>query len=280
MTDGTTPSGTSGLRPPPYVPPRDLASRVEELERARAQRDKPWYRQASVLIAALALAFSVTATWLGEVRAAERDEAAARVELSQLIQRLVALPRENIELQAAYADDAAVLNSLGGMIATEHTVLARQAHDVIDRVDEHATGAEYFAVAQALYQTGNYGAADALLDEGIAIETDPFSLAALWRVKGQVAFTTGEPERARDAMAHALGVFAAQPPNIAAAADAYTELLWAESEQVAGDCAAAAEHLDLARRHLGVLMEVPYTASLRTYGDQIEARFPTYCPGW
>lgn len=281
MTTADTGGGQpGGVRPPPYVPPGELAAREGALERASAGRDTPWYRQASVLIAVLALAFSITATWLGEVRAGERDEAAARVELSQLIQRLAALPRENVELQAAYADDAAVLNSLGGMITTEHTVLARQAYDVIQRVDEHVTGAEYFAVAQALFQTGNYVAADALLDDGIAIETDPFSLAALWRMEGQVAFTTGEVDRARSAMANALEVFAAQPPSIAASADAFTETLWAEAEQVAGECDAAADHLELARRHLSGLLEAPYTAALRTYGDQIEARFPTYCPGW
>lgn len=258
-----------------------LAARVAALEAAHAARaanERPWYRQASVLIAGLALAFSMMATWFGEQRAGERDAAAARVELSQLIQRLTSLPKDNAELQAKYAGDTDTLNTLSGMVTTENAVLALQASDVIARIPDLVTGAEYFAVGQALVQTGDYARAETVLDAGLARDNDPSSLAALWRAKGALSFATGELAQARTAMSRALEAYAAADPSVAAAADVYTEWVWAGMEKALGQCEAAAGHLERARAHLGALPLTGYKVQMMQSLSDVEHQGTDACP--
>lgn len=247
------------------APDQDLAARVTALEAAQPAQTtnaRPWNRQASVLLAVLALAFSMMATWFGEQRAGERDESAARVELSQIIQRLVSLPKENAELQKLYAGDPAMLNALSAMVATENDVLTRQASDVIKRIPDRVSGSEYFAVGQALVLTGNYGRAETLLDAGLSRDNDASSRAALWRVKGALYFATGELALARAAMSSALEAYAAEQPSAAAAAAVYTEWAWAVHEKTNGDCEEAKAHLDRAQGHLETLPMTPYKVEM------------------
>ena len=278
---------TSRREPDPSETPaavaseRGLAARVTALEAAQATQvvnARPWYRQASVLIAGLALAFSMTATWFGEQRAGERDTAAARVELSQLIQRLTSLPKDNAELQARYAGDTDTLNTLSGMVTTENTVLAQQASDVIARIPDHVTGAEYFAVGQALVQTGDYARAETVLDAGLARDNDPSSLSALWRAKGALSFSTGELAPARAAMSRALEAYAAEKPSVAAAADVYTEWVWAGIEKSLGQCDAATAHLERAKAHLDALPLTGYKVQMMQSLSDVEHNGTNACP--
>lgn len=266
---------------PSAGPERDLAARVTALEAAQetqAANARPWYRQASVLIAALALAFSMMATWFGEQRAGERDETAARGELSQLIQRLTSLPKDNVELQAKYAGEPTTLNALSGMVTTENTVLAQQASDVITRIPDHVSGSEYFAVGQALVLTGDYARAETVLDAGLARDNDASALAALWRAKGGLHFSTGELAPARAAMSSALKAYAKQQPAVAAAADVYTEWLWAGNEKTLGECDAAKDHLERARGHLDTLPLTPYKVQMLQSLSAVETNATDACP--
>jgi tetratricopeptide (TPR) repeat protein len=263
------------------MPQPDLAARVAALEAvqaAQAANAKPWYRQASVLIAALALLFSISATWFGEQRAGERDEAAARAELSQLIQRLTSLPKDNAELQAKYAGDPTMLNNLSGMVTTENTVLAQQASDVITRIPDQVSGSEYFAVGQALVLTGDYARAKTVLDAGLARDNDVSSEAALWRAKGGLYFSTGELEPARGSMSKALEAYAAEQPNVAAAANVFTEWVWAGSEKTLGDCDAAEAHVERARAHLERLPMTPYKIQMLQSLSAVETNATGACP--
>lgn len=267
--------------PAPDATDGGLPARVAALEAAQAAHAanaRPWYRQASVLIAALALAFSMMATWFGEQRAGERDASAARVELSQLIQRLTSLPKDSAELQAKYAGNTGMLNALSGMVTTESAVLALQASDVIARIPDLVTGAEYFAVGQALVQTGDYGRAETLLDAGLARDNDPSSLAALWRAKAALSFATGEPAEARTAMSKALEAYAAEKPSVAAAADAYTEWEWAGMEKLLGQCEAATAHIQRARARLDALPLTAYRLQMMQSLSDVENQGTPACP--
>jgi tetratricopeptide (TPR) repeat protein len=263
------------------LPERELAARVAALEAVQATqtaRSKPWYRQASVLIAALALLFSISATWFGEQRAGERDEAAARAELAQLIQRLTSLPKDNAELQMKYAGDPMTLNTLSGMVTTENTVLAQQASDVITRIPDHVGGAEYFAVGQALVLTGDYARAKTVLDAGLARDNDVSSEAALWRAKGGLYFSTGELEAARGSMSKALEAYTAEQPNVAAAANVFTEWVWAGSEKTLGECDAAEAHLQRAHGHLERLPMTPFKVQMLQSLSAVQTNATDACP--
>ena len=258
-----------------------LSARISALEADRARElasARPWYRQASVLIAALALVFSVTATWLGEQRASERDASSARVELSQLIQRLSSLPREATELQARYADDPATSNNLSGMIQTENSVLAHQASDIIDRIPDRVSGMEYLAVGQALRFSGDFGLAETLFDTGLGKDNDSSATAALWRAKGELDFDMGRLSPARAAMAKAIEAYSGQQASIASAADVSTEWMWASYEQLLGACDQVGIHLDRAQQYLDQLPMSTFKIQMMASLMSVRTRSTSACP--
>lgn len=228
-----------------------------------------WYRQASVLIALMALVFSATTTFYAEQRSSDRDEAAARVELSQLIQRISALPRETAEIQVKYAQSPGVLALLGGTLETEKMVMVQQAVTVIQRIPDDVSATEYFAVAEAMLGSGLLSGAEALIDAGLAREPDAPTRAALLRIRGGLHFATGEVSEGRRAFAEALDVYGGERVELAAGPMVFTEYLWAFQEKWAGECELAADHVAAARERLKGIAPSSYSVQLQLTVDSL-----------
>lgn len=237
-----------------------------------------WYRQASALIALMALVFSPATTFYAERRSGERDEVAARVELSQLIQRLTALPRETAEIQAQYAQNPGLVALLGGTLETEKMVMVQQAGTVIRRIPDDVSATEYFAVAQAMLESGLLSGAEELIDAGLAREPDTPTRAALLRIRGGLHFATGEVTEGRRAFAEALDVYAGERAALAAGPMVFTEYLWAFQEKWAGECALAADHVAAARERLEGLAPSSYSVQLQLTVDSLADTPMGGCP--
>src|SRR6476659_2803540 len=80
-----------------------MKGEIDVLQIASAQAAKPWYRQSSVIIAIVALLFSMVSTYYANHLTTEQSKIASRSELGQLIQLLSALPQKDTELAAKYA---------------------------------------------------------------------------------------------------------------------------------------------------------------------------------
>ena len=94
----------------------DLEQRVELMKReidalqvTVTERSKPWYHNVSVLISIIALLFSFGTTLVSYHRNNIQEIQNARAELRGLLQRMAALPKENVEIGVKYANDPAVL---------------------------------------------------------------------------------------------------------------------------------------------------------------------------
>lgn len=229
----------------------------------------PWYRQASVLIALSALLFSAATTFYAEQRSSERDEAAARVELSQLIQRLSDLPRENADIQAQYTQNPALVSLLGSSLEGEKMVIVQHAATLIRRIPDAVSPPEYFAVAQAMFESGDFDGAEGLIDQGLAREPDLMTRTALLRVRGGLHFATGEVEEGRQAFAEAINEYLDERPELAGAPVVFTEYIWAYQEKWIGECERSDEHLDAARDRLAALAPNPYTLQLGSTVDSL-----------
>jgi hypothetical protein len=217
------------------------------LRAAAAQPGPPWYRQVSVIVSLVALLFSIAATYYANEQTARQNDRAARTELGQLIQRLSALPKENADLTAKYADDRTALGTLSGTINAENLVLAQQAADVIDRIPDQVSGAEYFTVASALKVSNSYSRSAKLIDRGLRVDTDPLSREGLLRLKSQLLFEAGDVVGGRAPLQQALEVWHDESAKDQATGHTYTELLWSALERQAGNCQEAASHLMRAR---------------------------------
>jgi hypothetical protein len=102
MTDATTPESTTD--------PGDVQAQlammkgeIDALQVTVAETTKPWYKQASILIAALALLFSFGTTYYSAEQTRKADIHNAKVELRELIQQLTELPQRNVNLNSKYA---------------------------------------------------------------------------------------------------------------------------------------------------------------------------------
>lgn len=209
---------------------------------AEKKSGAPWYRQASVIIAFIALLFSVAATFYAEQRSHERDDAAARVELSQLIQRLSALPKENAELWAQYGDDASVAYEISSVVQAEQMTLAEQAADVIERIPDTATATEYYQVAKNLAEAGAPERAASLFEAGLRRKSDLVTRSSILRGQANLYADLGEIERARGAIKRAIELYASEPPAARAGGIAYNEYIWAGLEADSGNCDRALAH--------------------------------------
>jgi len=219
-------------------------SEAQELPRPA---NKPWYREASVIISIIALVTSLGATYYSNRQAAQQFELGARVELGQLIQRLSALPKEQQDLITKYPDDPTAASNISSMINQENLVLAQQAADVIERIPDQVSATEYLAVANALQYSEEYAGSLQLIERALLIPSDITTREALLRLKGTIHFTTGDAPQGRAVMQEARQVWEGQPTWEQGRGYAYTELIWANLEHTLKNCAEVNRHLSEAR---------------------------------
>jgi len=217
----------------------------------------PWYRQLSTLtplvVSVAALLFSFGTTYISEKRVQRQETHAARAELRELIQRLTALPKENLEFTRAYAKDPTAVLHLTSSINTENNVIASQAAELIEELPGEVTATEYYAVAYALITTGRTAEAERLLQDGLAVADDVPGETALLRQFAVHLFVTGELERGRAMWQRTMEIFRKYPernPLFVASTHAFTQMSWANAELGRGQCEEARRHADSAKAYV------------------------------
>ena len=233
---------------------------IDELQARQEERTRPWYRQASIVVAIAALLVSLVSGGVGailqsaaESRARRADERAIaqqqqqdRSDLRTILQRLAALPRENATLYQQFGQSAAALSV---NVTSETSLLVGQANTIVDRIPNLVSAAEYNALGTAtLLLPGTQrqatmhfeqaaGRADNLNDQLTAVR----SLAIL-------GFTSGSLDEGRGHFNEALQLInKAKPlPFWDAYITTETRMQWARQELV-HDCNRARTQLNLGK---------------------------------
>lgn len=237
------------------------ALQIEVMKPARA-----WYRDAGVLVAIMAVLFSFGTAIASYLQISSQDRRAARSELRQLIQRMSALPKENIELTKTYEKDVTTTNVLSGFINQEYGVIARQAAEIIDRIPGDVSANEYHAVALALFNSNSVEMVPALVERGLAKARDYPAELELLRLYGNVLILAGDLEKGRARYQEALSL--SKKYNIPYTAyimssDAITEMNWASSEFGQGQCRQTEKLLGQAKDKLYRIPANPLTDRLK-----------------
>jgi hypothetical protein len=227
---------------------RLLKQEIDALQVHVLQIDKPWYKQASSIVAVLALTFSLFTTHLSYDRDRRLDQQANRAELRSLIQRLTALPRENFELLQKYKDDAAAAGQFSGFITSESVVLTNQALDIMQRIPDLVSASETLAVAGALVTSGRIADARRLTQRAAQdARASALEIIAAYRNLGWHAFANGQVEEGRRQFQSALDAFSGRAdqasPQFINYTHTFTEMYWAQQEVLTLHCDAAADHL-------------------------------------
>ena len=265
----------------------DPAGRIDSLERdvdtiqnKLIKSDAPFYATSSFWISIAALAFSIGTTVWSSIKADAQERQAARQELRGLLQRLAALPKENVEAMQKYASDPLTANLIGSMIAQENSMLARQAADIARKLPQDVVSpTEYYAIAMALENAYEYNTTRELLERSITTaeaRRDFISEISALRSLGYLCFVIGKPDEGRVVYGRAQAIFTRY-----AGFDVYTqvntnfltELNWASAETIAREPDAVRQHLDAASSLLDGLTPSPGLDNMRQQLHQAKSRF-------
>jgi hypothetical protein len=214
--------------------------------RLAADDPGPWFTQASVWVSIGALVVALGSTIYAGRQTAVRDRYALRSELRQLVQRLVALPREILEIREKFPARAMELST---SIVAERTALAVQGAEVIGRIGRLASGMQCLVVAQALEESQAFERSLSVVEVGLRGRVDPLTQEALLRLQGKLLFLDGRFEPGRSALRQALTVWAGAPPDMRHNGYAITEWNWSSFARSAGHDDEADAHVEAARAH-------------------------------
>jgi hypothetical protein len=255
----------------------DLMKReIDALQIAITGHTNPWYKDVSTILSVVALLFSFGTTYVSYHRTAVQDIQSRRQELRSLLQRLAALPKENVDIQKKYANDPASMKVVAGLIDQEGTVLARQAAEIAKKLPgDLVSGTEYYSIAIALQNSYDLAGADEFLKYSIQAATDFATEIAAVRSTAVLQFSQGRPESGRVEYQKALNIFSKYPgydPFTRTSTNVWTEVAWAFSEAGVGQLALARQHIESAKALVNGLPRSPGADMLRAQVSQAEGQ--------
>jgi hypothetical protein len=191
-----------------------------------------------------------------------------RQELRGLLQRLAALPKENVEVSKKYVGDPAAISVIGGYLNQENEILAREAAELARKLPRDAVNpTEYYGIALALGNSYDVQNEKVFLLLSEETAQDFNTEIAAERSLGNLAFLMGRADEGRVEYQKALGIFSKYPgydPYTVALTNILTQLAWATSELGIGSRAAATQHIETAEQLLATLPAGPGTETLRS----------------
>ena len=258
-----------------------MKQEIDALQVNVMKASRPWYQNASILIALLALIFSFGTTFVSYQRTAQLDIQNLRAELRGLIQRLVALPKENITILRDTGRNPLEVGQISSLIEQENALLARQSAAIIYQIPRHVSSSEYIAVAQAMMSSSLAADAERLMDQALANARDFNDEVVTLRMRGNLFISTGRLSEGRQSYQAALDVFTkyrAANKHLVDYTHCLTHLNWATTEAFIKDHGEAEKHFNKAEKlasSLGpqvaqlLLMQIKEARTMSTEGRNL-----------
>ena len=255
---------------------------IDALQIAMTSASKPWYYNVSVWISVIALLFSFGTTYVSYRHTAIEDIANKRQELRGLLQRMAALPKENVEVLKKYSDDPVSGQTVSSYINQENTLLAKNAAELAKKLPAtYVSSTEYYAIAVALANAYDLAGTDEFLDYSIKAATDFNTEIGSLRMKASMQFIEGHPEDGRVEFQKALNIFAKYPQYnefTKAMTNGLTELQWAVAEGNIDSVSLANQHIENAEKIVASLPTSPGANTLRGQISQMKSQISSGKP--
>jgi tetratricopeptide (TPR) repeat protein len=197
--------------------------------------------------------FSFGTTFVSYRRAEKQDIQAARTELRGILQRLSAIPRENLEAAKKNAGDPSAVAGISTLYNQESTMLTRQAAEIAERplLKGLVSATEYYAIGNAFQSAYNLAAAKYFLGRARNAANNFNDEIGAIRSSANLDFMAGQPEEGRVLYQQALGIFTKYPgydPYTVASTHISTEIFWAYGEANVGQFPESNQHIENAQR--------------------------------
>ena len=247
---------------------RAIKAEVDALQVHVMAARRPWYRQVSGLVAVIALIFSLVTTVLSFMRTAEQDVRAQQIEVRSLIQRLMALPKENIDLLTKYEDSPEVSTVLSSSVSIENEVLLQHAVSIVEQIPDLISPVEYFAIAESFFAAGKYFGARRYYEKSLNVAVDREIGVGAYRSLAVLAYQAGEFEEAGRMIDGALGIFESDkfkhiespPLQYRNWTHFQTRIFWAQKLiQLGANCQEVRRHTAEARKLMVAMPSNPVT---------------------
>lgn len=255
-------------------------SQVADLQEDQVHAKNP-FKDVSTLIAAFAFLFSLGTTVFSYQQAKQTRIHDSRAKLRSLIQRLSALPKENIETLQTYQNNPAALGQISGLLQEENALLAKQAAEVMASIPDQITSSEYILVANALMNSNLVDKASELYERAETVVKDANDGVSILRSRAALYFLQGNFKAGRDTYDRALGIFKSQPSRnrwYEETTHAQTEMLWAQTEMGQKQCPEAKTHIASARGHIAPFLVQGLPNPLDLQITQTENYLRSLCP--
>ena len=253
-----------------------MKDEIDALQIAITGQTRPWYRDVSTLLSILALLFSFGTTYVSYRRTLVQDVDTTRQELRGLLQRLAALPKENVEVMIKYPNDPASRYAISGYINQESSLLSRNAAELAKKLPANSVSAiEFYAIAVSLQSSYDLNGANEFLNLALKADPDFNTEIASLRSLANMKYIQGRPEAGRVEYQRALDIFSKYPqfdPYTRDSTNVQTELSWAFAEANRSDFASAGQHIRNAEEILRPLASGPGADSLRAQVQQAKTQ--------
>jgi hypothetical protein len=240
-----------------------IKKEVDALQIAITGQKQIWYKNASTIISVLALLFSFGTTFVSLRRTESQDVQSSRQELRGLLQRLTALPKENLEASQKYKGEPGALTFHASLVNEENALLSRQAGEISKKLPKGSVSAtEYYAIAVAMQNSYNLAGAREFLKLSLDNARDFNDEIATLRSSANLEFIQGRPEAGRVWYQQALNIFSKYPgydPYTINSTHLLTELYWHSAEAGFGSRDLALQHLQNAENDASKLAPGPAT---------------------
>jgi hypothetical protein len=227
-----------------------MKKEIDSLQIAMGESNRPWYRQASTIIAVAALLFSLGTTYYSNRQTRLQNIHNAKVELRGLIKDIESASLANMDIQNKYKDNPGAGVLASSLLRTRQIVLVSQAVDIIDSIPDEVTSTEYYAVASAL-STISPERVLSYYERGRAKADTADSYLAISRSMALYYFSIGNYERGRASFTGALN-YSDRLERVNETTrrfyNAYTHLSWAGAELSRRNCSEASKHNEQSQR--------------------------------
>jgi tetratricopeptide (TPR) repeat protein len=249
---------------------RNLHEKVDSIAEEKKEAKKPWYKNISTAISVAAFLFSFGTTIISYKRADDQDVHNLKSELRGILQRLAALPKENVEISQKYATQPATIGLLSGYVNQENLLLAKQAGEIIKRLpNTQVSATDYFAVATALGQSREFAAAMLHFNSALAVSSSLDDETATLRSLAGLEMMAGKKDEARAHFQQAIDIFEKYKmydDYTKNSTNFLTELIWASTEASARNIEAATLHLHAAEQ---LLKKLPDGGQTQVFNGQL-----------
>lgn len=228
-----------------------------EVDQIQTEMNRPrrWYSDASVMIALLALLFSLGTTLFAYYQNSQQQVGAYKTELRDIITRISAIPRDYTVYTQTYTDPT-TLSLLNGYLQAENAMLAKRAMEISSRIPEEITSSEYLLIGQSLFNSNVTEETLQVYDKAIQRATNSSDLVAALKAKANLQILLGEVDAGRNTYQRALQVFERLPVSnefYRNSTHALTHMNWAASEYIIGECENVRLHLAEAQKFVDLL---------------------------